>query len=185
MARRICPWWLGYFLVNPLRRFRQNPATILGPFVSEGMLVLEPGCGMGFFTLELARRVGPQGKVVAADIQGKMLAGLRRRACKAGLADRIEARLVTPGRFMIDDLADRVDFVFAFAVVHELPDPKHFYLEMHRALRIGGKLLVAEPRGHVNSAEFQSSLNMASLLGFKLSDEPVISGSRSMVLERT
>jgi ubiquinone/menaquinone biosynthesis C-methylase UbiE len=184
MAKMICPWWLGYFLVNPVRRLRQDPAAILKPFVSEGMLVLEPGCGMGFFTLELARLAGPRGRVVAVDIQGKMLAGLRRRAVKAGLADRIDARLATPGSFLLDDLAGRADFALAFAVVHELPDQDSFFSEMHRALRAGGKILVAEPKVHVRLAEFRESMNAATRLGFRLLPEPAIRASRSAVLER-
>jgi len=60
MAKRVCPWWLGYFLASPVRRWlmREDPAQILAPYVREGMTVLEPGPGMGFFTLELAMRVG-------------------------------------------------------------------------------------------------------------------------------
>jgi len=184
MANRICPWWLGYFLVNPVRRLWQEPARILQPFVSDGMLAVEPGCGMGFFTLELARLVGPRGRVVAVDIQERMLAALRRRARKAGLADRIEARLAAPGKFMLDDLAGRADFALAFAVVHELPDEDQFFSEMHSVLHAGGILLVSEPKAHVRLAEFQASLNAASRLGFRLSDVPVIKGSRSAVLER-
>jgi hypothetical protein len=48
MAHSVCPWWLGYFLAGPLRRLWQDPEGILRPFVSEGMTVVEPGCGMGF-----------------------------------------------------------------------------------------------------------------------------------------
>src|SRR5207253_2358804 len=58
MAHRVCPWWLGYWLICPLRRCEQNPAEILAPHVREGMTVFEPGSGMGFFTLDLARLVG-------------------------------------------------------------------------------------------------------------------------------
>lgn len=83
--QRVYPWWLGYLLVSPLRRLSQNPGKVLAPYVREGMTVLEPGRGMGFFTLELARLVGPSGRVVAVDIQPRMLAGLRRRAARAGL----------------------------------------------------------------------------------------------------
>ncbi len=53
-----CPWWFGYLLLNPIRRVAQRPSRILEPFVREGMLVVEPGCGMGFFTLDLIRIVG-------------------------------------------------------------------------------------------------------------------------------
>ena len=56
-------------LASPLRRLRCNPASLLAPHVREGMTVLEPGPGMGFFTLELARRVGHTGRVIAVDVQ--------------------------------------------------------------------------------------------------------------------
>lgn len=86
MAQHVCPWWIGYFLASPIRRISFDPRKILAPFVSEGMTVLEPGPGMGFFTLELARAVGPKGRVVAVDVQAKMLAALERRARRAGLS---------------------------------------------------------------------------------------------------
>src|SRR5512141_2540792 len=122
MALRVCPWWIGYLLVSPLRKLLQDPASILAPFVREGMTVLEPGPGMGFFTLEAARRVGPRGRVVAVDLQPRMLAALRRRAARAGLAERIEAREARPESLAVEDLAGKVDLVLALLVVHELPD---------------------------------------------------------------
>jgi len=52
MAHRVCPWWIGYLLANPLRRWLgQDPAKILSPYVREGMTVLEPGVD---FTLAFA-----------------------------------------------------------------------------------------------------------------------------------
>src|SRR5512144_2327435 len=104
MAERVCPWWIGYLLATPLRKLVQDPAAILAPFVREGMTVLEPGPGMGFFTLEAARRVGPRGRVVAVDLQPRMLAALRRRAARAGLGDRIDAREARPDTLGVGDL---------------------------------------------------------------------------------
>ena len=92
MGKLVCPPWLGYVLLNPLRKLVENPDKILGRFVREGMIVLETGCGMGYFTLPLARMVGAKGRVVAVDIAPKMLSVLERRAQKAGLLDRIEIR---------------------------------------------------------------------------------------------
>ncbi len=184
MAKQVCPWWLGYFLISPVRRWLHDPGRILQPFVEEGMLVVEPGCGMGYFTLELARLVGPRGKVVAVDLQEKMLSRLLRRLDRAGLAAQVEIRLATPQSLMLDDLAGRADFALAFAIVHEMPDGNFFYSEMHRVLRTGGRLLVAEPRGHVTQDAFRESMEAACRLGFLLSEEPVIKGSRSAVLER-
>ena len=60
MGHRVCPWWLGYVLASPVRRLLQNPAEVVGPYVRPGMTVLEPGPGMGFFTLEMARQRGPE-----------------------------------------------------------------------------------------------------------------------------
>lgn len=85
----VCPWWLGYLLASPIRRLLHDPREILSPHVREGMTVLEPGPGMGFFTLELLRLTGPSGRVVVVEIQPRMLAVLKRRAAKAGLLDRL------------------------------------------------------------------------------------------------
>ncbi len=182
MAHRVCPWWLGYVLANPLRRLMQDPRTILSPFVTEGMTVLEPGPGMGFFTLELARLVGPGGKVVAVEVQPKMLEGLRRRARKAGLLDRIDARQAPDGSLNFGDLSGKVDFALAFAVVHELPDPERFFAEMRSALKRGGKVLLAEPRGHVPEQDFRETLRLAERAGLVVESEPAIARSRSAVL---
>ena len=98
MAHRVCPWWLGYLLASPMRRLMQDPGKLLAPYVREGMTVLEPGPGMGFFTLEIARLVGPSGRVVAVDIQPRMLSSLKRRAARAGLLERVDARLAHSGQ---------------------------------------------------------------------------------------
>jgi ubiquinone/menaquinone biosynthesis C-methylase UbiE len=129
------------------------------------MLVVEPGCGMGYFTLDLARMVGPQGRVVAIDLQEKMLSALRRRAARAGLERAIDVRPARPDRLGIDDLLGRVDFVLAFWMVHELPDPAAFFLEVAAALKPGGVALVVEPPLHVSGAEFEASLAIAERAG--------------------
>jgi cyclopropane fatty-acyl-phospholipid synthase-like methyltransferase len=179
---RVCPWWLGYLLVNPLRRLLQDPARILAPHVREGMTVLEPGPGMGFFTLELARRVGRRGRVVALDVQPRMLDGLRRRAAKAGLGDRIETRLAEPRSLGVGDLAGRVDLVVAFAVVHELPDEARFFEEVRATLAPGGKVLLAEPAGHVKRERFEETLAAAARAGLHREDAPRIARSLTAVL---
>src|ERR1035437_8410128 len=91
MGHRVCHWWLGYVLASPLRRLLQDPAAFVKPYVREGMTGLEPGQGMGFFTLEMAREVGSSGRVVEIDIQPRMIAGLKLRLAKAGLLDRDDA----------------------------------------------------------------------------------------------
>ena len=93
-------------LASPVRRLVQDPGHLLNPYVHAGMAVFEPGPGMGFFTLELARLVGPTGRVIAVDVEPRMIDGLRRRARKAGLLHRIDARVVQPTFMGIDDTRD-------------------------------------------------------------------------------
>jgi len=75
----VCPWWLCYSFDNPLRRLFHDPERLLGPYVKLGMTVADIGCGMGYFTLGLARLTGPEGKVIAVDLQERMLAALESR----------------------------------------------------------------------------------------------------------
>ena len=171
-------------LLNPLRRLGQDPAKLLAPYVTAGMTAVEPGPGMGFFTLELARRVGPEGRVVAIDLQQRMLDALRRRAEKAGVAAQVETRLARGASLGLEDLAGAVDFVLAFAVVHELPDAEAFFTEAHRALKPGGRLLFSEPAGHVTRKDFAGSLELAGSIGFEVVARPAISRSHSAVLLR-
>jgi len=184
VAHRICPWWLGYLLVSPLRRLWQDPRKILSPYLTSGARVLEPGPGMGFFTLDLARLVGPTGRVIAIDVQPKMLDALRRRAQRAGLEGRIETRLASESRLDVDDLAGKVDFALAFAVVHELADVSGFFQDVAKALVPGGLILVAEPRGHVSEEELGKTLETAAAAGLRLAERPAIRGSRTALLVR-
>jgi SAM-dependent methyltransferase len=184
MSHRVCPWWLGYLLACPLRRFSQDPAAILSPYIREGMTVLEPGPGMGFFTLELARRVGASGRVVAVDIQPKMLAGLRRRLAKRGLLERVDARLVAPDSLGLADLAGAVDFALAYAMVHELPSAESFFAEVAASLKPGAQVLLAEPRGHVKLPRFEAELKAAAQAGLRVIGHPSIWRSHTAVLTK-
>ncbi len=185
MAKRICPWWLGYVLASPLRRWVQDPAAIVGPYVREGMTVLEPGPGMGFFTVELARRVGPTGRVIAVDVQPRMIAGLKRRLAKAGLAERVDARLAQDDSMGLKDLAAAVDFTLAMAVVHEMPSAGRLFAEAAAAMRPGATLLLAEPAGHVKQEEFAAEVQAAEEAGFSVAERPAIRRSRAALLKKT
>ena len=184
MSKRVCPWWLGYVLANPVRGWMTDRRKLLAPYVREGMTVLEPGPGMGFFTMELARLVGPSGRVIAVDLQEKMLRALKRKAKTAGLLDRIEARLVPAESMELDDIAGSVDFTLAFAVVHEMPSCEKFFAEVAVASRSGAKMLLVEPAGHVSESEFAEELRLADKAGFVVSGRPGISRSHAAELSR-
>lgn len=182
MAHRVCPWWIGYLLASPLRRLRMDPRKLLAPLVREGMTVLEPGPGMGFFTLELARLVGSKGRIVAVDIQPQMLSRLKRRAAKAGVLDRIDARLASPGSMNILDLARAIDFILAFAVVHEMPDAGRFFSQVAAASKPSARLFFAEPAWHVTAEEFDAELKAAAKAGFVSKEHLIVRRSYAALL---
>lgn len=184
MAGHVCPPFIGYWLLNPLRKLLESPKKILGPFVKAGMIVLEPGPAMGFFTLPLARMVGPKGKVVAIEVQQKMLDVLMKRARKTGLDDRIDPRLVKDDGMGISDLAGQVDFAAAIHVVHEVPDAAAFFKNVFAALKPGGKLLVVEPKGHVKEEAFEKTLDAAKTASFAPAELPGKVRGRRVLLSK-
>jgi 2-polyprenyl-3-methyl-5-hydroxy-6-metoxy-1,4-benzoquinol methylase len=184
MEHRVCPWWLGYVLASPLRRLLQDPVTIVKPYVREGMTVLEPGPGMGFFTLEMARQVGVNGRVVAIDVQPRMIAGLKRRLAKAGLLERADLRLAPSDSLGLQELCGRVDFVLAMAVVHEMPSSSRFFAEVAEAMKPGASLLLAEPSGHVKGATFEAELQNAAAAGLEVTGRPAIRRSQVALLKK-
>ena len=184
MSQHVCPFWVGYFLLNPVRKLITNPDRILKPYVKPGMRVLDAGTAMGFFSLPLARRVGESGHVVCVDLQEKMIASLKKRAVNAGLDARMEFRVCTPESLAIDDLAGTVDFAVAIAVVHEVPDARRFLTGIFNALKKGGSLLFSEPAGHVSGDEFNGSLSLARAVGFDIRETRKIVRSHSALLTK-
>jgi len=173
-----CPWWFGYTFDNPLRKLFHDPLEILGKFVRPGQIAVDIGCGLGYFSIALARIVGPDGKVIALDVQSQMIQRARRRAERQGLANRIDFRICTPNRL---DVTGPVDFVLAFWVIHELIDPQGLLLEIRSFLKPGGQLLIAEPKGHVPAARFTETVKLARLAGYKTSEGPPVRFSRTVV----
>jgi ubiquinone/menaquinone biosynthesis C-methylase UbiE len=91
MPREFAPGGSATFSLARYGAGWRSPEENLEAYVREGMTVLEPGSSMGFFKSEVARRVGPNGRVVAVDLQPKMLHGLKRRLQKLGRANRVDA----------------------------------------------------------------------------------------------
>ena len=184
MAEHVCPVWIGYLLASPLRKLFQNPKKILSPHVKEGMKVLDIGCAMGFFSLPLAKMVGSAGKVICVDVQAKMIESLQKRARKAGLSDIMETRVCGQDSLGLDDLHGQIDFALASAVVHEVPDAKKFFAEIHGPLKPTAKFLVVEPKGHVSEDDFAVTIFVAERNGFTVVGKPKVGKSRTVLLER-
>lgn len=178
-GKHTCPWWLCFTFDNLLRRLFQNPEQILRPFVAEGITVLDIGPGMGYFSIPLARMVGPRGRVIAVDIQPEMLSALQKRAKRAAVDRQIVIHLCKADSLGLDVKAD---FALAFWMLHEVPNPFSFFKEMRSVLRASGKLLVSEPAIHVTAKMYAKTIEMAISTGFKVIAEPKIFLSRSALL---
>jgi 2-polyprenyl-3-methyl-5-hydroxy-6-metoxy-1,4-benzoquinol methylase len=180
----VCPVWVGYLLVSPLRRWLQNPEKILKPYVREGMKVLDFGCAMGFFSLAFARMVGPTGQVVCVDLQEKMLNSLNKRAAKAGLSEIIETRRCTTDSAGLDDLSEAIDFGLLMAVVHEVSDIGGLFSDIHKSIKPGGRILIAEPKAHVSEKEFSETISIAQRSGFEVIDYPKIKRTHNVLMSK-
>ncbi len=172
----VCPWWAAYTFDNPLRKLVHNTTRILGPYLGPGMKAVDIGCGMGFFSIGMASLVGDEGTVYALDIQDKMLEIASKRSARKGLDSRIAFRLIEPDTLGLDE---RVNFILAFWVVHEIPDQDRLFSEIQEMLLPGGNFLMTEPSFHVKQDQVDRSIEIAESAGLVLESMPRIRFSKS------
>ena len=177
---RVCPVELANSLDNKIRRWLQNPQKILSPYVKGGMKVLDVGCGPGFFSVELAKMVGTSGKVYAVDLQEGMLQKLRDKIYGTPLEQIIQLIKCEKDEIVIPE---KVDFILAFYMVHEVPDKDRLLVTLKNFLNENGELLIVEPKlFHVSKKEFASTIEKAEAAGFKAAKGPKLPFSFSTVL---
>lgn len=131
-------------LLNPLRRLVQPPRRIVAALDPRpDWRVLELGCGPGYFSFELLRRL-PRGRVCLFDLQTGMLelAGKRLREGGFGNFERVQGDVTAlPYR------DDSFDGALLVTVLGEVPDPGACLGEVRRVLKPGGRLAISEVRG--------------------------------------
>jgi len=122
----------------------QRPLHVLDVLgVREGQSVADVGCGSGYFTVHLAKRVGPRGRVYATDLQQEMLDLLTKKVNAEKLTN------VTPVRTTPEDakLPPRaLDLILLVDVYHELPNPPATLAQFKAALAPKGTLALVEYR---------------------------------------
>jgi ubiquinone/menaquinone biosynthesis C-methylase UbiE len=148
MGRKIAPV-MGFggagWLDRADRERTEEPEKALDALtLARGMTVADIGAGTGYFTLRIARRVGPEGHVIASDIDKRMLDVLTNRADEASLSN-IETRLATEDDTRLAPAS--LDLALMVDVYHELSHPAAELAAIRRALRPAGRLALVEYRG--------------------------------------
>lgn len=178
----VCPVERAGALDNSLRRFLQNPKRILRPFISKGMTVVDLGCGPGFFTVEMARMLSGSGEVVAADLQEGMLEIVGQKIKGTELEKTVKLHKCSEDT---TGLTVKADFILAFYMIHEVPDQLKLFKELKSFLKQDGRLLIIEPKFHVDRKAFEAMIEKLGIAGFTIEGRPKIFFSRAVVVKQT
>lgn len=137
--------WLGAAWLTRPERDAEEDATALHEALGlrPGQTACDMGAGSGYHTVRLARAVGPTGRVLAVDMQPRMLALLRERVAEAGLSN-VEAIEATASDPRLPDGA--CDLILLVDVYHELAWPEPMLAAFRRALTPAGRLALVEFR---------------------------------------
>ena len=132
------------WLTRPERAQEEQPEKALDALAIEpGSVVGDVGAGVGYFTEKLARRVGPNGKVYANDIQPEMLVQLRKNMAKLGIGN---VQTVVGAEDDPHLPANTLDLILLVDVYHEFSRPQAMLRHMRESLKPGGRLVLLEYR---------------------------------------
>lgn len=161
-----CPFWLRWLveLDNPFTKSNRAKIIIQQLDIHPGMHVLDIGCGPGRLTIPLAESVGPDGKVIAIDIQSEMLQRAKNKAMARNLKniDFIQAK-VGEGKLELSQ-SERAVLV---TVLGEIPDREAALKEIFNALKPGGILCVTEVIFDPHFQRRETVLKLANKVGFR------------------
>ncbi|BBD72866.1 hypothetical protein HS1genome_1255 [Sulfodiicoccus acidiphilus] len=161
-----------FILNNPLRRLTESPEKFARTYVSPGMVVADVGCGAGYYTLPLAKVVGPQGLVFAVDSDEAAVRVLRERAEKEGLKN-VKA-YVSPAEKLDFIPSASVDFVLSKDLLCCTVKHKEVVRELARIVKPGGTIYISvrsfpfskDPRD-VKKSEWRELLSQFEVLRSK------------------
>jgi len=160
------PQFLANLIDNPFRRKIQPPRDMpLRHGIEPGMTVLEVGPGNGRYTLETARRVGSAGKVVAVDIEPKMIERVTQRARAEGVT-QIEAKVANVYDLPFED--GTFDAVYLITVISEIPEPARALREFYRVLSQAGTLAFSEMLTDPDYPLARTLIRIATAANFRL-----------------
>ena len=160
------PEFLANLIDNPLRRRIQPPSDMpIRHGIEPGMTVLEVGPGNGRYTIETARRVGSAGRVIAIDIEPKMIERVLQRAHAEGVTN-LDAKVADVYNLPFED--SMFDAICMITVISEIPEPERAMREFHRLLSPSGTLAFSELLTDPDYPLAQTLVRKASQANFRL-----------------
>jgi len=161
-----CPAALSWLVDNPIRDRYMSPVLArIG--IQPGERVLELGPGPGAFTVGAALRAGPDGCVIAVDIQPEMIAQVEQRVREAELSN-VEMHIASAHHLPLDD--GSVDRAFLITVLPEIPDPRRALAELHRVLRPHGMLSITEEFYDPDYLFLPETVRLVEAAGFRFEE---------------
>lgn len=137
-------WQGADWLERDDREATEKPEHVLDVLgVKQGDVVADVGCGSGYFTTRLAKRVGPKGRVLATDLQPQMLKMLKEKTDAQKIANVVPL-LSTESDAKLP--RGELDLVLMVDVYHELPKPAETLAQVRAALKKTGRLALVEYR---------------------------------------
>jgi SAM-dependent methyltransferase len=161
-----CPASFSWIVNNPIRRWYMRP-VLDRVGIRPGEKVLELGPGPGAFTIEAARRTEPGGRLIAVDIQPKMIASVERKVREAKLSN-VEA--YRADAFHVPLANGSIDRAFLVTVLPEIPDRKRALQELRRVLKPGGVLSLTEEFLDPDYPLARTTIRWAEEAGFELEE---------------
>jgi ubiquinone/menaquinone biosynthesis C-methylase UbiE len=156
-----CPYGQRFWVEAPHPIItRDRLRAVLRP--TPGERVLEIGPGTGYYTLDMAEWVAPDGTVEIFDLQQEFLDHVMRRAAERGLKNVVPTQGDATA-LPYDDVS--IDAVVLTAVLGEIPDPAAALREIHRVLRPTGRLVVGELFGDPHFTTLASLRRQAAEAG--------------------
>jgi len=153
------------YLDNFIRKIIHNPQKMFRHYINAGDTVMDIGCGPGTFTIDLAKMVTKQGKVIGVDLQEGMLNRAKNKAQKNDVLDTITFHQCQSNKIGIEIKAD---FILTFFMVHETPDPIGFINEVCTLIKPGGYYYLAEPAFHVSKRQYEEINEQCIKNGLKI-----------------